>query len=87
MQRGILTLTKEQLNQLLTVLDINIFNGTQLYEKLNSALQSKEENVQILISEDEIEKILDELGPPVYEDLVVNSVIQKISDLMVTFRQ
>jgi hypothetical protein len=37
MQRGTITLTKEELNNLLSVLNIESLQGTQLEVKLNSA--------------------------------------------------
>lgn len=86
MQRGVLTLNRNELNSLLVILDINIFSNTQLFEKLNSALQSTDEEVKIFVSEDEIEKILDEVGPPINDNQSVNSAIQKISNLLVTLR-
>ena len=86
MQRGVLTLNRDEFNSLLTILDINIFSGTQLFEKLNSASQSTQEDIQILLSEDEIEKIIDEVGPPIYDNLEINNTLQKISQLMSSFR-
>jgi len=86
MQRGVLTLNRDEFNSLLTILDINIFSGTQLFEKLNSASQSTQEDIQILLSEDEIEKIIDEVGPPIYDNLEINNTLQKISKLMSSFR-
>lgn len=86
MQRGVLTLTKDELTQLLTILDINIFSPSQLFEKLNSASQSTEENIQIFLSEDEIEKILDQIGVPYSDNNILNSALSKISSLMESFR-
>ena len=86
MQRGVLSITKEEFTQLLKVLNIGIFKDTQLYEKLFSATQSNEQEIRILLSEDEIEKIIDEVGPPIYDDQLVNSAIQKINNLLVTLR-
>lgn len=86
MQRGVLILNRDEFNSLLTILDINIFSGTQLFEKLNSALQNTDNEIKIFLSEDEIEKILDEVGPPTSGNQILNSTLQKISDLMITFR-
>lgn len=86
MQRGVLSITKEEYTELLKVLNIEIFKDTQLYEKLKSAAKSEEEEIRILLSEDEIEKIIDEVGPPIYDNQFVNSAIQKISNLLVTLR-
>ena len=86
MQRGVLILTKEEVTELLKVLNIDLFINTQLHEKLKSASQSDEQEIKILISEDEIERILDEVGPPVYGNQFTNSAIQKINNLLVTLR-
>jgi hypothetical protein len=42
MQRGVLTLSKEEFNQLLSIIDINRFNQTPLYNKLISAGNTNE---------------------------------------------
>ncbi len=86
MQRGVLTLSKEEFNQLLSIIDINRFNQTPLYNKLISAGNTNEKEVRISISEDEIEMILDEVGPPIYENLVLNNALKKISALLISFR-
>ena len=78
MQRGNITLTKEELNNLLSVLNIESLQGTQLEVKLNSAKDSNENSINILLSEDEIERILDQVGPPIYENQINNRAIQKI---------
>lgn len=87
MQRGSITLTKEELNNLLSVLNTKSLQGTQLEVKLNSAKNSNENTINILLSEDEIERILDQVGPPIYEDQIINSAIQKIQSLLLTLRK
>ncbi len=87
MQRGVLTISKDEFNQLIPVLNIEKFHGTQLYEKLNSALQNDSLEIKILLSEDEVERIIDEVGPPIYDNQLINSALQKITELMVSFRQ
>jgi len=87
MQRGTITLTKEELNNLLSVLNIESLQGTQLEVKLNSAKDSNEDTINILLSEDEIETILDQVGPPVYENQIINSAIQKIQELLLSLRK
>lgn len=86
MQRGILMLNKEELDQLLTVLNISVFSGTQLFEKLNSASGSVEPEVRILLSEDELESMIDEMGLPFADNQVLNSALEKINTLMGSFR-
>ncbi len=87
MQRGNITLTKEELNNLLSVLNIESLQGTQLEVKLNSAKDSNENSINILLSEDEIERILDQVGPPIYENQIINSAIQKIQELLLSLRK
>ena len=86
MQRGVLVLNKEELIQLLTVLDISKFNGLPLFNKLTFASNTPGNEVKILVSEDEIEKILDEVGPPTYENNLANNAIKKINELLLTIR-
>lgn len=86
MQRGVLVLQKEELEALLTVIDINKFNGLPIYNKLSNAKESMESEVSILISEDEIERILDEVGPANTDDQKLNSGIIKMSELLQSFR-
>lgn len=86
MQRGILLISREELIVLYDNLDIEIYSGSALYEKLNSALQGSDEEIRILLSEDEIEKILDEVGPPIHDNDILNSSITKIFQLLSSFR-
>lgn len=87
MQRGSITLTKEELNNLLSVLNTKSLQGTQLEVKLSSAKDNNEDTINILLSEDEIERILDQVGPPIYENQIINSAIQKIQELLLSLRQ
>ncbi len=86
MQRGVLVLKKEELIALLTVLDINKFNGFPLFNKLGNAKGSIENEVSISISEDEIEKILDDVGPAIYENQLINNVITKLNEFLLKLR-
>jgi hypothetical protein len=87
MKRGVVTLTRDEFNQLLTVLDITKYQGTQLYEKLKSASESNIPEAKILLSADEAETVIDEVGPPIFDDQVINSGIQKINNLLVSFSE
>ena len=87
MQRGSITLTKEELNNLLSVLNTKSLQGTQLEVKLSSAKDNNEDTINILLSEDEIERILDQVGPPIYENQIINSAIQKIQKLFLSLRK
>ncbi len=86
MQRGVLTLNREEFNQLFSKLDINRFINTPIYEKLNIASEDISDNIQIFLSEDEVEMILDEVGLPFSDDPVLNNALQKIRALMTKFR-
>jgi len=86
MQRGVLVLRKEELEALFTVFDINKFNGLPIYNKLSNAKGSIENEVSISISEDEIERILDEVGPASTDNQILNSGITKMSELLQSFR-
>ena len=81
-----LVLNKEELEQLLTVLDISVFSGTQLFEKLNSASGSIESETRILLSKDELESMMDEMGMPFSDNQILNSALEKINALMASFR-
>ena len=87
MQRGTIILTKEELNQSIPVLDTASIKNTQLNVTLNSAKERNEENISILLSEDEIERILDQVGPPVYQNQIINNAIQKIQNLLLSLRK
>ena len=87
MQRGSITLTKEELNNLLSVLNTKSLQGTQLEVKLSSAKDNNEDTINILLSEDEIERVLDQVGPPIYENQIINSAIQKIQELLLSLRK
>ena len=87
MQRGTITLTKEELDQLISVLNTASIKNTQLDVKLNSTKERNEENISILLSEDEIERILDQVGPPVYQNQIINNAIQKIQNLLLSLRK
>jgi uncharacterized protein (DUF1778 family) len=86
MKRGILALTKEEYDNLIRKIDITKFRGTILYDKLDSASKSIEDNVRILLSEDELETILDEIGIPISNDSILSGAYQKVNNLMSTFR-
>ncbi len=89
MQRGILTLTKEEVVAFLDNFDINKYPDTPLFNKLSSLGSDHVENTEykVLLSEDEVETILDELGCPTYlEGDPYTSAMKKICDLMSSFR-
>ena len=63
MRRGILTLTREELLELLKYYDINQKPDSQLSIKLKSANDNIKDINQIFVSSEELEDILDEIGP------------------------
>jgi len=87
MQRGVLNISNEELTQLVKNIDIERFKGSQLYEKLSSAISRDSLEIKILLSEDELERIMDEVGPPISDNQILNSAMRKIGELMVSFRE
>ena len=90
MQRGILELNKEEVSELLKNLDLSKYQGTPLYGKLSS-LSDKSINPQlckILLSEDELEIVMDEIGfVEESTNTLLFSTMQKITSLMNSFRE
>ncbi|NLZ24768.1 hypothetical protein GX888_03435 [Candidatus Dojkabacteria bacterium] len=86
MKRGILVLNKMEIESLVLKINIEKFRGSPLYEKLNSASRSIENNINISISEEELESILDEIGPPVSNDSILSSAYEKIISLLQRMR-
>lgn len=86
MQRGVLTINKEDLLHFSSVLRIENFLNTPLHQKLSSAKESKNSEIEILLSEEELETLLDEVGSPIYADTRINNVIQKINELLLSLR-
>jgi len=86
MQRCVLKLNVDEYRELIGILDIGLFAGTPLYEKFRSASENINTEIEIFLSEDEIERILDEVGPPIAENQVLNNALKKISNLLVSFR-
>ncbi len=89
MQRGILLLTKDESIALLNNFDINKYPNTPLFNKLSSLENGHAEGTdyQILLSEEEVETILDEIGCPTYiEGDPFTTAMKKICDLMYSFR-
>ena len=87
MQRGILTLTKDELKALLTVFDVTRYPQMHLVNKLQAALDSEIDPVSLEISEDELEVMNDEFAVPTpNEPTPMQGVRQKFTSLMLNFR-
>lgn len=86
MQRGVLTINKEDFIHFSSVIRIENFLSTPLHQKISSAKESKNSDIEILLSEEELEILLDEVGPPIYTDTRINNVIQKINELLLSLR-
>jgi PHD/YefM family antitoxin component YafN of YafNO toxin-antitoxin module len=76
MQRGILTLNRDELLEL---------GKSVNSEKIKIALENLKEENRILINEEELENILDEIGMP-EDNTVLKSAVEKVSDLLHSFR-
>jgi hypothetical protein len=87
MNRGILTITKPEYDELMKNFHVNNYSNTPLFSKLTSVSQLGEiTEVEILLSSDELEIILDDIG---FVDIninpLLNSVITKISQKLNSF--
>ena len=81
MNRGVITLTKEELLALCKVYDFTNEEYKQLGVKLRAGLGGIQESNDIFVSQDELEFILDEVGfvSPT-EDPVLNALTTKITE-------
>ena len=90
MQRGILELNKEEVSELLRNLDLSKYQRTPLHSKLTSLADSSinPQECKILLSEDELEIIMDEIGfVEESTNALLFSTMQKITNLMNSFRE
>lgn len=76
MNRGTLLLNNDEIREILKLIYI---------EKLNIALENKEEEKSILFNEEELESILDAIGI-VDNNEILYIIKDKISKLLLTFR-
>ncbi len=86
MNRGVLQLEQIESEELLKNMDLDRHQGTPLFSKL-TALSNETSDYKILLSEDELETIMDEIGP-VDESInpQLSHAMQKIMELMTSFR-
>ena len=90
MHRGILYLTNEEARALLDKFDINKHQDTPLFNKLSylSVNPNPMEGCKVLLSEEEIETILDEIGlVDKTENPHLSYAVEKIMKLMYSFRK
>lgn len=82
MNRGILKITNEEAAELLKNLNLTNYLETPLGNKLGS-IDLNNTEIEILLSNDEIEKMLDEIGMP---DPIINptlhSAVNKMNQLI-----
>lgn len=76
MKRGILVLSASELIELARNID---------FEKFNLAARNVKEENRILVSDDDLEDILDEIGRPV-DNEILNNVAKKISNTLLSLR-
>lgn len=76
MNRGTLLLNDDEIGEILKLIYI---------EKLNIALENKEEEKSVLFNEEELESILDAIGGITNNELL-NQVKNKVSNLLRSFR-
>ena len=85
-----LYLTNEETRALLNSFDLNKYQGTPLFNKLSclSVNPDHMEDCRVLLSEDEIEIIMDEIGlVDETENPQLSYAIKKIMELMYSFRE
>lgn len=88
MQRGILYLTQEEVADIVHKLPMDRYAQTPLVNKLMAAVQTQGV-IDIEVSEDELEIILDEMGipDPATDTESLKSMRTKVNDLLTKFRE
>ena len=78
MQRGILVLSKEELEEIVKYINL---------DKFNLARQNIQDENKVFVNEEELENILDEIGYMKSEgNGILRSLLDKISKLLYSFR-
>lgn len=86
MNRGIVKLTNAEATELLKNINIDNYAETPLYNKLKS-IDLNNSVIEILLSGDEIEKILDEIGIPDQQtNPMLFDAINNMNQLLLTFQ-
>jgi hypothetical protein len=76
MQRGVLILTKEELEEIVKHVDIRM---------LHIAFENIQEENKIFVNEEDLESILDQIGIQ-SDNEMLNTVRKKVSELLRSFR-
>jgi hypothetical protein len=64
MQRGVLSLTNQELEEIFKKIDVEKYAGSLLHSKLSAAKSAGLTEVKLELSEDELETLLDDLDIP-----------------------
>ena len=87
MQRGVLTITRAELADMLQKFDVRKYVGTPVANKLVAGIQSNIDPVNLELSKEEIEMIMDDLGAPMPGDSANMSTLRgKINELLTKFQ-
>lgn len=86
MKRGVIQVTKEEIQEFTKLVDIKKYSSTPLEEKLKSVLTNSEGH-SLELSEEEIELMLDEIVIPVDgEPKEITSLRGKFGEKLMEFR-
>lgn len=86
MQRGVLTLTREQLHDLAVRMNIKEQKGTNLYNKMLSAWLSNQNEVKIEVSADELDQMFDAIAIPSDTDTdAIKGARKSLNELIQSF--
>lgn len=85
MQRGSINLRREEAQEAFKFVQEE--KGMPIYSKFESASNSSESEVSVMLSEDELENLLDEIGlPEEGEPEARNSLRRKLREFLVSLR-
>lgn len=85
MKRGIIVLSKDELKELVKYFNIYTSN-TQLQIKIKAAYENIQHKNSILVSDEELESILDEIGIVDNSNTLLKEVTDNISKTLITLR-
>lgn len=87
MYRGILQLTKEELNELTRVFHWDINGMSMIASKLKAATENSDEIKNISVSEEDLESLLDDIMPVDQNNPLLKNVFDKISEQLREIRE
>ena len=76
MLRGVISLTKEEVEEALETAK-KYLNHTQLENKLISALKQNKQNLQVQMSEQEVEQLIDNMDAPSLDEIEAKKRLRK----------